>query len=429
MESLATFPVPILFDKPEPAHRGRRGPTRRWTIHPAPTLSWARFEGYDILAELDGAEALTLSQRYRDTLLWAATKLHDRPGLFCSTPEPLPEAHPLSGALAVLNRVVVAPESVNSRSVARACLEVSQWGAAGGWLATEYLFALLAARAANRDHEFAFAAGRAARRQGRFEDAKSLFRRAIALSRRTGDEAGYANAFLGWAIMEEKRGDLSAARTKFVRALRAASRGGLPELVAATRHNMIALALADRDFPEGQGHIVAAYKLYGADNPQLYRLANDAAGFWSAFGYFAIALPLFERALPHVVRPDERIAILANISRAAAGLGQRQRFLSAWTEAVSLDRHGGESMPDIYMELARGAQSLGYNVKAQELAREAVAWATQRGYPAKRAAAERMLGELQEGRGADPAQAPSPALTRFARRFTQRLRYLDSAQD
>lgn len=420
--------MPILFDKPEPAHRGRRGPKRRWTIHPAPTLSWGRFDGYDLVAELDGTEALHLFQRYRDTLLWAATESDERPGLFCSAPEPLPDEHPLCGAVNVLNRLVVAPDTVSGRTVARACLEVSQWGAAGGWLATEYLFALLAARAADRDHEFAFAAGRAARRQGRFEDAKSLFRRAIALSRRVGDEAGYANAFLGWAIMEEKRGDLAAARTKFIRALRAASRGGLPELMAATRHNMIALALADRDFPEGQRHIVAAYKLYGPDNPQLYRLANDAAGFWSAFGYFAIALPLYERALPHVVRPDERIAILANISRAAAGLGKRERFLSAWTEAVSLDRHGGESMPDIYMELARGAQSLGYNIKAQELAREAVTWATQRAYPAKRAAAENMLVELQEGRGADPAQAPSPALTRFARRFTQRLRRLDGAQ-
>lgn len=419
--------MPILFDKPEPAHRGRRGPKRRWTIHPAPTLSWARFDGYDLIAELDGDEALTLFQRYRDTLLWASTDLRERAGLFWSIPETLSEGHPLCEAVRVLNRIVLAPESVNARNVARACLEVSQWGAAGGSLATEYLFALLAARAADRDHEFAFAAGRAARRQGRFEEAKSLFRRAIALARRIGDEAGYANAFLGWAIMEEKRGNLSAARTKFVRALRAASRGGLPELLAATRHNMIALAMADRDFSEGQEHIVAAYKLYGPDNPQLYRLANDAAGFWSAFGYFAIALPLYERALPHVVRPDERIAILANISRAAAGLGQRARFLSAWTEAVSLDRHGGESMPDIYMELARGAQSLGYTIKAQELAREAVTWATQRGYPAKRAAAEKMLEEVQEGRGADPAQAPSPALTRFARRFMQRLRHLDSA--
>jgi tetratricopeptide (TPR) repeat protein len=421
--------VPILFDKPEPGYGARRGPKRRWTIPPAPTPSWARFEGYDLIAEFEGAEVLPLFDRYRDTLLWAETDARNRRGLFSSIPESLPRTHPLHGALQVLNGIVVAPESADARQVAEACMEVSQWGAAGGWSATEYLFALLAAKTVDGDHELAFAAGRAARRQGRFEDAKSLFRRAIALSRRAGDDAGYASAFLGWAIMEEKRGNLAAARTRFVRALRAASRGGLPELVAATRHNMIALALADRDFPEGQAHIVAAYKLYGADDPQLYRLANDAAGFWSAFGYFEIALPLYERALPHVTRPDERIAILANISRAAAGLGRRERFLTAWTEAVSLDRHGGETMPDIYIELARGAQTLGYNVKAQELAREALTWATQRDYPAKRAAAAEMLAELQEGRGADPARTPPPELLRFARRFTRRLRRLDSAQD
>ena len=228
--------------------------------------------------------------------------------------------------------------------------------------------------------------------------------------------------------MEEKRGNLVAARAKFIRALRAASRGGLPELMAATRHNMIALALTDRNFPEGQGHIVAAYKLYGEDNPLLYRLANDAAGFWSTFGYFSIALPLYERALPHVVRPDERIAILANISRAAAGLGQRERFLTAWTEAVKLDRHAGESMPDIYMELARGAQSLGYHVKALGLAHEALTWATQRGYESKKSAAEQLIADIQEGREADPALSPSPALTRFARRFRQRLSRLDTTE-
>lgn len=228
--------------------------------------------------------------------------------------------------------------------------------------------------------------------------------------------------------MEEKRGNLPAAKTKFIRALRAASRGGLPELVAATRHNMIALALADRNFSEGQGHIVAAYKLYGSVNPQLYRLANDAAGFWSSFGYFAIALPLFERVLPHVTRPDERMAVLANISRAAAGLGRRERFLSAWTEAVSLDRHAGEAIPDIYMELARGAQSLGYSVKAQELAREAVTCATRRGYHDKRASAEALIVELREGRRGEEGQVASAALARFARRFVQRLQHLDSRQ-
>ena len=418
--------VPILFEKPEPANRGRRGPKRRWTVHPIPTLSVARFEGYDLIDELDEPEALLLFDRFRDTLLWTATDAADRRGLFRSEPSDLPDSHPLCSALRMLNKVVTTPETIDARTVALALMEVSAWGAAGGRAATEYLFALLAARTMDWDQEFASAAGRAARRQGRFDEARSLFRRAVALSRRAGDDAGYANAYLGWAIMEEKRGDLAAARTRFIRALRAASRGGLPELVAATRHNMIALALADGDFSVGQAHIVASYKLYGPDNPQLYRLANDAAGFWSTFGFYSIALPLYERALPHVMRADERLAILANISRAAAGLGHRDRFLSAWTEAVTLDRHAGESLPDIYMELARGAHSLGYAVKAQELAREAIAYAVARGYGAKKAAAERLLDEIQEGRHTDHAREPSPDLARFAHRFIRRLRQLDS---
>jgi tetratricopeptide (TPR) repeat protein len=189
---------------------------------------------------------------------------------------------------------------------------------------------------------------------------------------------------------------------------------------------MIALAFAERNLQEGQAHIVSAYKLYGPDNPQLYRLANDAAGLWTIFGFYSVALPLYEHALPHVTRLDERVAILANISRAAAGLGQRDRFLSAWTEAIKLDRHPGESLPDIYMELARGAHLLGYLIRAQELAVEAIAAATARNSEAKRKAAEQLLDDIRERRPAPgDAEQPPPEVSRFARRFGKRLRRLD----
>jgi tetratricopeptide (TPR) repeat protein len=287
---------------------------------------------------------------------------------------------------------------------------------------TEYLYSVLAAYAAPKDPYPAFAAGRAARRHGRIDDARTWFKRTIALARRADDEAASASAYLGWGILEERQGNRERAATKFLKAWRAAKRGGLPELAGASRHNMIAVALSERDFAAGNAHIVAAYKLYGRGNPQLYRLANDAAGFWSTFGYFSISLPLFEAALPHVLRADEKMAILANISRAAAALGMRDRYLEAWDTALELERAAGEALPEIYMELARGAWALGYYGRAKELATKALQVSTPE-TTARRA--ESLLDNIVARRPPDPAREADLQLQRFAARFSQRLRGLE----
>jgi len=187
---------------------------------------------------------------------------------------------------------------------------------------------------------------------------------------------------------------------------------------------MLAIALAERNFGQGQAHLISAYKLYGRRNPQLYRLANDAAGFWSAFGYYAIALPLYEAALPYFRRADERMAVLANISRAAAAVGNRDRYLDAWDQALDLDRDAGESLPEIYVELARGAHYLGIFARAKELANKAVEAAEQRGVETSIRNARRVLSDVLSGAPSDEPRAPEPELERFATRFRARLREL-----
>ena len=413
----------FLLDKPEPGDFGRRGPKRLWTVYPVPVISWAWWEGYELLQEPDAADLLALYHAFRDALLWASTDPMERDGLFdparCYEIEP---GHPAAEPLSVLFNITSESARGDEARAATACEAISAWAGTVGMDAVEYLFAYLAARVSPGSHERAFAAGRAARRQGRFRDAEAFFRRTIALSRRVGDDAGYANGYIGWAIMEEKRGNLVYARRRFVSAWRAAKRGGLPELGAATRHNMIALALAERNFDEGQRHIASAYRLYGRKNQQLFRLANDAGGFWSTFGYYSVALPLFEAALPSVTRPVERAAILANICRAAAGLSKKDQYLEAWTECTKLDRDMGDSMPDIYMELCRGAQTLGYRKQARELAIRAIASSEARRYEGKAAMARELLAAVQAGEHREDAVDPPAELEAFAARFLKALR-------
>lgn len=424
---------PILFDKPEPGESARRGPRRLWTLALAPKLPAETFDGLPILEEVRGTAAGLLFQCFRDALLWATAEPITRTELF------RPESNRFSSydvaldpriaaAVEVLTRIVDG-KSVEALHITKACLTVAEWAAASGYAATEYHFCVLGAYAAPDDADAAFAAGRAARRTGRVEDARSWFRRSISLARRSGDDAAYASAYLGWGILEERQGRQSVAERKFIRAWRAAKRGGLPELAGATRHNMIALALTARNFEAGNRHIIAAYKLYGPKNPLLYRLANDAAGFWSTLGLFGISLPLYEAALPFVTRADERMTIYANISRVAAALGERDTYLEAWDKALDLDREAGEKLPEVYCELARGAYALGYHPRAKDLASRAVAVAAARGGGPSEENARTVLTAIQTQTLSDPAIEASPELQRFVARFYSRLRQLRTSEN
>jgi tetratricopeptide (TPR) repeat protein len=398
-----------------------------WTVPLAPTLKADGFEGYALLEELRGEAQSFLFQAYRDAFLWSFVQPAQRENLFgVNSPVPTWNDIPadLSPPVEHFRRLASDPAHVNATELAGACRALSDWAAAEGHLQTEYHFADLSARVAPEDPDLAFNAGRAARRHGRAEDARTWFRRTIALARRADDEATYASAYLGWGILEERQGDVSAAMRLFVKAWKAAKRGKLRELAAAARHNMIGIALAEGNFARGQTHIIRAYKLYGAKNPQLHRLANDAASFWFVFGFYSVSLPLFEAALPRFTRADERAFLLANISRAAAASGDRERYLEARDEILDLNREMLESFPEIFIELALGAHTLGYAARAKELANRAVEAARNRRDEASLSRAVDVAEAIARGDAPDKPQEPGPDMTLFAARFLDWLREL-----
>jgi tetratricopeptide (TPR) repeat protein len=425
----------------EPEGRERnRGPKRRWTIPAPPGLSPSGLEGGHILEEIPGPLGVELWQRFRDAVLWNEVRVDDRAGLFLSPTTylrdtefklasgDLPEM--IQSALRNFGELIDPPGAVDARSLAKASVSISEWATLHGYDETAALYAGLAARLLPRNPDLAFAAGRAERRCTRYERAEEWFLRAVGLSRRSGDDAAYASAFLGWGLMEEQRGRRASARQKYVRAWRAAMRGSLHQLGAAARHNLIALSVPDDPFDVGFAHVISAYKLYDDSSAErLALLALDAGVFFAEHGFYAHALRLYDALARHIARPAVHVALLANVARAAAALGNHARFRSAYESVNRDDAQIGEFGPAALAEIARAAYTLGLNGKALATANEALRIARARGVASAERAALDVVDAVREKRAGDVLREPPPRVARFVNRFVRRLSSLPLGQD
>lgn len=420
--------------KQEPEGRERnRGPKRRWTIPAPPGLSPCGLDARQILEEVPGLLGVELWQRFRDGVVWNAVSAESRHHLFRNTTylrdpafaDAAAEAVEIHPALRAFGELIGSARSVDVRALAKASTSISEWATVHGHEETAALYAGLAARLRPRDPELAFAAGRAERRCGRYERAEEWFLRAIGLSRRAGDDAAYASAFLGWGLMEEQRGRRASARQKYVRAWRAAMRGSFHQLGAAARHNLIALSVPDDPFEVGLAHVIAAYKLYDDSNPErLALLALDAGVFFAEHGFYAHALRLYDALTRHIARPAVQVALLANVARAAAAVGDRDRFRPAYESVRREDAQKGEFAPAALAEIARAAHTLGLDGKAIATANEALKIARSRGMAGAERAALDVIEAVREKRAGDVPREPPPRVVRFVNRFVRRLQTL-----
>ncbi|MCA1788885.1 MAG: hypothetical protein LC667_03200 [Thioalkalivibrio sp.] len=310
-------------------------------------------EADPILNEIPGPLGIELWQRFRDAVVWKDVPVKDRPHLFHNTTTYLHDPafslrndDKIGASVQTLASLINHPDAVDARSVVDAVAAIAEWAVGRGYDQTAALYAWLAARMRPRDPGLAFAAGRAERRCARYEPAEQWFMRAIGLSRRLGDAAAYADAYLGWGLMEEQRGRRDSAREKYESARRAALRGSFPQLLAAARHNLIALSYPDEPFEVGLAHATAAYKLYdNSSSERLALLALDAATLLADHSYFTQALRLYDALAPHIARPSVHVALLANIARAAAAVGDRNRFRSAFEQVTCEEAQAGEFGP------------------------------------------------------------------------------------
>jgi tetratricopeptide (TPR) repeat protein len=387
-----------------------RRTARRWRTPPAILHGGEAFEGVAVLDEVATPLGLLMFQIIRDVYLWGTTPPESREGLFEPRAEDalisiLRDSDPevqLESALMTLVRLTGAPELAREEQVALACQHVAHWADNHGFMGTAIAFAQGAAVVLPGDAATSYAVGRLARRRAEHARAETWFRRAIALARQSGDWSSYAMAFAGLGNLYMQRGNFPMARRFHLRALRSARRHSMRALHGSALHDLFVIAAQTGHADEAERLAREAFEMYGPDHPRLVFLALDTAYFWMERGRFAPALTVFQALVHHMQRLDDRLGVLANTVRAAAGAGERRLFEQTWDEVW--DRmHRTQQVLDnaatVMLELAHGAATLGEYERAERAAERAVQVARERGEARTLLTAESVLDQVRRNRG------------------------------
>jgi tetratricopeptide (TPR) repeat protein len=359
-----------------PPNRPRK-PRRRWRWHVPPALTHGgeSLEGAPVLDEVQGPLGLVLWETYRDVVLWSGAE--ERDGLFAAGAHAARlRALEAAGADPALDRalrgaaaVVADPAGTQEADVMGACRQAADWAEQRGLMGTAVTLATAAALASPTNAGAAYRVGQIARGNGENARAETWFRRAIGLGRQAKDWASYAEAFLGLGNLYKLRGNLPLARRFHIRALRAARRHALRDIVARALHDLFTIAVEISPPTEAQELARLAFRAYGPRHAKLPALAHDVAYFWVGQGRFAPALDVFRAVMPHLVDPGERMLCAGNMGRAAGALGDRPSFEEAWEQVWTSDEWEKQSKSgSALLELAHGASSLRDWTRAEKAA-------------------------------------------------------------
>jgi tetratricopeptide (TPR) repeat protein len=400
-----------------------RKTARRWRVAPPLVHGREPLEGGSVLLEAEGAWGIAAWQSLRDVTLWAMTPPEARAELFAGDAaerrlavlrESAPAAALAEGLTGVL-AVVHDPVGADPEAVARACGRVAEWAEARGARATALAFVQARALVLPDDPAAAYAVGIAARRAAEYGRAETWRRRAVMLARQQGDWQLYSLAFVGLGNLNLQRGNFPVARKLHLRARRTARRYGHRPTEGMALHDLFVIAKSTGQLAEADAFAASALRAYGPTHPRLPALAHDVAYAWLEQGYFARALPVFEAVLPRFAQPSERVRVLADIGRAAAGIDRADLFDRAWQQTTKLAarRDAAEGAAQAMLDLAHGAAMLGEWERAEEAAVRALEIATSRGQGKIRLTAESVLESVRRGRTVAPAAPPAaPASTR-----------------
>jgi tetratricopeptide (TPR) repeat protein len=380
-------------------------------------------EGMTLLEEVPGDAGVVLWQSLRNVLLWVRTPPAERGAMFAPdaaerrarTLDGAPLDEVLRSALLTVAGVLARPQAARPERVARACEAVAAWAEERAAGATALAFMQAAALALPADAGLACAVGRLARRNGETVRAEGWLHLAVVLGRGAGDWNAYARAYLGLGNLALSAGNLPRARRMHRRALSAARRHRLRRVEAQALHDLFVTAAETGSAAEARESARAALRAYGPDHPRLPALAADVACFWVARGQFAQALPVLRLAADRFADPAERMVVLANAARAAGGACDRRAYDAAAGEVASLagEPAAAPRAAQAWLNLARGAASLGDHERAAHAATLALALAAERGERKVAASAEAILAEAgaaaRAARHAPAAPVPVPA--------------------
>ncbi|HEX8670714.1 MAG TPA: hypothetical protein VF710_02445 [Longimicrobium sp.] len=382
---------------------------RRWRTPPPLIRGSETLEGMDILREVGSEAGVLLWQSYRNVMFWATAEPGERSTLFSAeaSRKRLAEVaaarlpHEITEPLTVIGGLLAAPEDTPGDAVAAACTAIGEWAEEEQHGATALAFTQAAALAMPRSAGLALKVGQVARDRAEMARAETWFRHAIMISRQVGDWETYARAYIALGNMAIKRGSFPVAHRMHIKALRAARRKGLPALQGMAAHDLFVVATETGRHAQAEEYARAAFRAYGPHHERLPLLAHDVAYLWVEQGRFAPALEVFEALRPHVIgQRDRGVSAVANIARAAGGVGDREVFRKAWVEVNRLAKEP-EVRPVLasaMLEMAHGASSLGEWDRAEQAAEQALALATELRQAKVMISAETVLDAVRNGR-------------------------------
>lgn len=381
---------------------------RRWRVPPPLTRGAELLEGAEVLSEVPSEAGVILWKSLRNVMLWSASSSRDRADLFAPGAQQRRLAEIASAGidpvllqpLETIAAMLAAPAGAHREDISLACQRIAQWAQSRQAVATSLAFAQAAALAAPHDPRLAFAVGRLSRQRAENSRSESWFRRAIMLGRQSGDWETYALAYLGLGNLFFQRGSFPLARRAHIKGLRAARRKGHREIVGRAFHDMMAIEVESENPTRAQDYAAAALRAYGPGHARLPALAHDAAALWLLQGQFARALPVFQAVLPHLERPAERLGVLSNVARAAAGAERREIFDDAWDQVWRSIREAATApaCSTALLNLAHGASLLGQWDRAEEAAIRAEQIAATRGESQIRFEADALLDAIRHRR-------------------------------
>lgn len=384
-----------------------RRPSRRWHIPPPLIHGAESLEGGAILKEWNGELSVVLWQAFRDVMLWTNSDSRHRSELFAQSEGQPDETfqglrgvadEPVESAIETLRGLSREPTHVREDRIARASRRISEWAVEKGRMQTALAFAQNAALAARNDPAAAFWVATIAVRLNDSARAEVWFRRAIGLARRSRNWRMYSRAFSGLGNLYMRRGNFPSARTLHIRALRGARRGGMRREQATALHDLFGVAVETGNAAEAERLAAQALKAYGTRSGRVHVLAHDLAYFWMERGQFRRAFSVFSAVLPLVDKPIERLFVLADICRAAGGMGATETVRDAAEEVSALiataDLQQGAARA--LLEVARGFVSLDDPERAEAAARRAIFFAERFREGKIRFAAEALIDSLAQ---------------------------------
>jgi tetratricopeptide (TPR) repeat protein len=382
---------------------------RRWRIPPPPFGGLQAADGAAVLEENAGSIGILLWDVVRDVVLWSSSPRSELGELFAPAAERMRMTSILTAeidarleaSLAVLARLVGSPDGANRERAAMACREIAQWADECGALATAYGFAHAAALCCPGDARLSYEAGRFARRRAEYGTAHAWLGRAVLLGRQLSDWDSYAIAYSGLGNTFRQRGDYPRARKFHLRCLRIAREHQLRSIEGGACHDLCSLALGNGDLDTVLTYAKQAYNAYGPSDERLPGLANDVAYEWLEHGFYRQALEVFEAVRPRF-KHDQRIAVISNICRAAAGIRDVARFDAAWDDTLACASSSAlDYVAESFLECARGAVLLGRVDDALVITRRAQAIAIRRKESRLILAAEGLLDDVERIRTAE----------------------------